>query len=298
MTTRLHLVALTVLLCGAGPIRAQADLSEVQMKTIHVAGPVYMLVGSGGNLGVSAGPDGVLLIDDQFAPLSEKILAAVERISPNPLRFVLNTHWHHDHTGGNEVFGRRAPVLAHANVRRRLMTGGSSLLSLREREAPPVGPASLPLLTYEDGVTLHMNGETIDVIHLPHAHTDGDSVVIFRGSHVAHVGDLLFSGKFPYVDLGSGGSVQGLLGHVEWLLSTLPEDTQIIPGHGPLSSVQDLQRYHEMLVETTGLVRQRVDAEQTEDQAVAMGLPERWQGWGDGFINEERWIRTIYRAFR
>jgi len=291
----LNVAALTVFFSCTSVIYAQPDTSEVKIETIHVTGPVYMLVGSGGNLGVSVGPDGVFLIDDQYAPLSEKILAAINKISTNQIRFVLNTHWHGDHTGGNEEFGKRAPIISHINVRRRLISGG--ILSLFGMEVKPAGSGSLPLLTYKDSVTLYLNGEEIDVVHIPHAHTDGDSIVIFNGSNVAHLGDLLFSGMFPFVDMDNGGSVKGLIDNVGRLLKSLPKDIKIIPGHGPLSSMQDLKLYHEMLVDTTTLIRERIGEGQTEEDVVTAGLPDRWNSWGGGFINEENWIKTVYRAY-
>jgi cyclase len=290
-----YVAAMVWVLSGAGLAWGQPDTSEVEIKTIHVKGSVHMLVGSGGNLGVSAGPDGLLLIDDQFAPLSEKIQAALEGLSENPLRFVLNTHWHHDHTGGNETFGKKAPIVAHANVRKRLAEGGS--FRLLDMTLEPVNEAALPVVTYEQKMTFYLNGEQIDLFHMPQAHTDGDSVVIFNGSGVAHLGDLMFSGSFPFVDRDSGGSVEGLLRHVKSLLQQLPKDIKIIPGHGPLSGYEDLERYREMLVATTEIIRGHLSAGKTEEETVAEGLPEHWKTWGNGFISEENWIRTVYRAY-
>src|SRR5688572_15664773 len=209
----------------AGVLNAQQDFSRVEIKSTQVAGNVHMFEGAGGNIGVSSGPDGILIVDDQFAPLAEKIDAALQKLeAPGPLKFVLNTHWHGDHTGGNAFFGRKASIVAHANVRKRLAAKSDTA-----KEA-------LPVITHEDGLSVHFNGEEIRMISLPPGHTDGDCVIHFTKSGVVHMGDQFFNGRFPFIDLGSGGDVAGYLKNVETVLSKLPEGVKIIPGHGPLAT--------------------------------------------------------------
>ncbi len=286
-----RILACTIALSG-GIAVAQRDFSNVRIKTTHVAGNIYMLEGSGGNIGLSVGDDGVLLVDDQFAPLADKIKAAIGKLSKGKPKFVLNTHWHGDHTGGNVEFGRDAPIIAHTNVRTRLATGQKS----RGRVIEPSPPEALPVITFDESLSIHFNGEEIRVIHFPHGHTDGDSVIFFGGSNVVHMGDDFFAGRFPFVDLASGGDVEGLSTNVAEVIAKLPADVKIIPGHGPLSSLVDLKAYHRMLVETTDVMRKRISAGKTLQQIKAEGLPDKWQSWGTGFISTDRWIETIYKS--
>ena len=273
--------AIAVLLCIVA--WAQRDYARIEIKATHVAGNIYMLEGAGGNIGVSVGPDGILLVDDQFAPLAEKIRTALKELGDGPLKFLLNTHFHGDHTGGNVVFGNEAHIIAHANVRKRL-----------QMESPP--QKALPVVTFRDSLSIHFNDEEVVVRHFPNSHTDGDSVVLFIGSNVVHMGDLFFSGRFPYVDLDSGGDVEGLIKHVEELLTELPSDVKLIPGHGPLSDIDDLKTYHQTLVETTDLIRDQTGAGKSLDEIKAAGLPKKWRSWGSGFISTERWIEIVYRS--
>jgi cyclase len=272
----------------------EPDLSKVEIKTEKAAGSVYVLFGAGGNIGVSAGPDGVLIVDDQFVPLAEKIRAAIKPLSPGQLRFVLNTHFHFDHTQANPVFGREATIVAHANVRRRLASD-TVVLGQTYKALPPEG---LPVVTYETTVSLHFNGEEIRVVHFPAGHTDGDSVVFFTGSNVIHMGDDFFAGRFPFIDLDNGGSVEGLARNVGEIVAKAPAGVKIIPGHGPLSTIEDLRAYHSMLVETTELIRTRLRAGRTLEEAKAEGLPDKWKEWGAGFINTGQWIETVYRSLQ
>jgi glyoxylase-like metal-dependent hydrolase (beta-lactamase superfamily II) len=289
-------------LCGAtthahahGHRSLQDDFSKIEIKTTKVAGNVYMLEGAGGNIGVTAGPDGMLIVDDQFAPLADKIRAALRQINPTArLRFVLNTHWHFDHTGGNAAFSTESTILAHTNVRKR-MAAGATLLG---QTIPPAPAGALPLITYNEGVQIHFNGEEIRVVHYPAGHTDGDSIIFFTGANVIHMGDHFFAGRFPFVDIDSGGSVEGLTRNIAQVIANAPAGVRIIPGHGPLSTVEDLRSYHQMLVETSGIVRRRVAAGRTLEQIKAEGLPEKWKSWGTGFINTERWLETLYRTYK
>ena len=272
----------------------QPDFARAEIKTTKVAGAVYMLEGVGGNIGVSAGPDGVLIVDDQFAPLADKIRAALKPLSPGQLRFVLNTHFHFDHTHANPVFGREALIVAHANVRRRLSVE-TTVLGEKYQPLPKEGQ---PVVTYDTTVSLHFNGEEVRVVHFPAGHTDGDSVVFFTASNVIHMGDDFFAGRFPFIDLDNGGSVEGLTRNVAEVISKAPAGVKIIPGHGPLSTLEDLRAYHSMLVETTEIVRTRLRAGRTLEQAKAEGLPDKWKTWGSGFVNTGQWIETVYRSLQ
>jgi glyoxylase-like metal-dependent hydrolase (beta-lactamase superfamily II) len=284
--------ALALAAWPAVPAAAQQerDWSKVEMKATKVAGQVYMLEGVGGNIGVSVGSDGLLIVDDQYAPLADKIKAALKGLGEGKVKFVLNTHWHGDHTGSNAAFAADAPILAQDNVRKRLAAGQM----LRGNKVEPAPAAALPVVTYEQSVSIHFNGEEIKVLHFPHGHTDGDSIVFFTGSNVIHMGDHFFVGRFPFVDLESGGSVAGFVANVGKVIDQAPADVKIIPGHGPLATRDDLKSYHRMLVATTGLVRDKIAAGKSLDQLKAEGLPEEWASWGSGFINTEAWITTIY----
>lgn len=272
------------------------DFSKVEIKVTKVSGNVYMLEGSGGNIGVSVGPDGILIVDDQFAPLADKIKAALKTLGDGKLKFVLNTHYHGDHTGGNAAFGIDAPIIAQTNVRKRLSTEQVSKFFNRTTPASP--KEALPVITFDQSVSVFFNGEEIKVIHFPHGHTDGDSVIFFTGSNVVHMGDDFFNGRFPVVDLEAGGDVEGLtknVGDIIERLSKVP-GLKIIPGHGPLSDVEGLRAFHRMLVETTDIVRKRMAAGKTLAQIKTEGLPEQWKTWGSGFINTDRWLELIYNS--
>ncbi len=271
------------------------DFSKVEIKATKVAGNIYMLQGSGGNIGVSVGPDGILIVDDQFAPLADKIKQALKDLGEGKLKFVLNTHWHGDHTGGNTVFGPEAPIIAHDNVRRRLATEQKSEFFKRTTPASP--KEALPVVTFDKSLSVHFNGEEIKVIHFPHGHTDGDSVIFFTNSNVVHLGDDFFVGRFPFVDLESGGDVEGLTKNIAEIIPKLPAGVKIIPGHGAISTVDDLKLYHRMLVETTAIVREKMKANKTVVQIKAEGLPEEWKDWGTGFIKTDVWLETIFRSY-
>ncbi len=278
--------------CGAalalfpGLAAAQPDFANVVVKAKAVAGPIHMLEGAGGNVGVSAGPDGLLIVDNQFAPLAERIEKALAALDKGSLKFVLNTHWHGDHTGGNAHFGAKAPIVAHANVRKRLVG----------REGTPA--SALPVLTYDESMAVHFNGEEIRLIHLGRGHTDGDTVVYFTKSGVAHLGDLFFNKRFPFVDLGSGGDVEGLLKNIEATLALLPAEARIIPGHGELATKADLETYRTMIAETVALVKKAIADGKSLDDVKAVGVPERWKDWGSGFINASRWLEFTYNSIK
>ncbi|HKZ80769.1 MAG TPA: MBL fold metallo-hydrolase [Pyrinomonadaceae bacterium] len=294
-TTSKPLLAVLLLLLFAGAAAAQQDFSKVEITASKVDGKVYMLQGAGGNIGVSVGTDGILIVDDQFAPLADKIKAALKSLGDGKLKFVLNTHWHGDHTGGNAVFSPEAPIIAHDNVRKRLASEQKSELFKRTTPASP--KEALPVITFDQSLSVHFNGEEIRVIHFPHGHTDGDSVIFFSGSNVVHMGDDFFAGRFPFVDLESGGNVEGLTKNIGDVIQKLPAGVKLIPGHGPISSLDDLKSYHRMLMETTAVVRKSMGAGKTLEQIKSEGLPDEWKPWGTGFIKTDQWIETIYRSF-
>jgi len=288
------LVAAIIMLCSSARPTLAQDFSKVEIKVTKVAGNVYMLEGAGGNIGVSVGPDGILIVDDQFAPLADKIKAALKTLGEGKLKFVLNTHYHGDHTGGNIAFGPDAPIIAQTNVRKRLSEEQKSKFFNRTTPASP--KEALPVITFDNAVSVFFNGEEIKVIHFPHGHTDGDSVIFFTGSNVVHMGDDFFNGRFPVVDLEAGGDVEGMTKNIGDIISKLPAGVKIIPGHGALSDAEGLKTFHNMLVQTTDIVRKRMAAGKTLDQIKAEGLPEEWKTWGGGFIKTDLWLTLIYTS--
>ncbi len=266
------------------PATQAQDFSNVTIRTVPVAGNVSMLMGQGGNIGVSAGPDGVLIIDDQFAPLADQIRQALSALGSDVPQFLLNTHFHGDHTGGNAEFGTDSVIVAHENVRVRLLSG----------DAPA---QALPVVTYDDDVSLHFNGEEITLIHMPRGHTDTDSVVMFADSNVIHMGDHFFNGGFPFVDLGSGGTVQGYINNLERALSWIDDDTAVIPGHGQLASKADLLEFYNMIRDTSTAIRVLKSQGMSKEAIVEEGLAPEYESWGQGFINEQRWIETVFDSY-
>ena len=284
-------INLTALVFAALPLFAQRDFSKVEIKVTKVAGTVYMLEGSGGNIGVSSGPDGIVIIDDQYAPLAPKIVAALATISDKPIRFILNTHFHGDHTGGNEALGKTAPIVAHENVRKRLETG----VDLPSRKVPPAPKGALPVVTFNDRTTIHINGEDVRAIHYPHGHTDGDAVIEFVQSNVVHMGDDFFNGTFPFVDIDSGGSVRGLTRNIDAVLGRIKDDAKIIPGHGALADKAALRAFVEMLRGTTAAVEKALKDGKSLDQMKSEKILAAWDKWGQGFVKTDTWIETINR---
>ena len=282
-TTRRWALPILLLICPLA--RAQApDFSKVEIKTTHVAGNVYILQGEGGNIGVSAGPDGLLMVDNEFAPLADKIEKALHDINPGKLKFVINTHFHGDHTGGNIHFGREAPIIAHTNVRKRL------------RITPPTTQAVLPVVTFDDTLTVHFNGEDVKLLHVPNGHTDSDSFIFFTKSNVVHMGDQFFNGRYPNIDLNGGGDVRGYIHNAELAIEKIPANAKIIPGHGPLGDIKDLKAFHEMLVGTAAVVEKQIAAGKTLEQVKADGLGAEWKSWDKPPMGEGRWIEILYRG--
>jgi cyclase len=288
-------ITLACLSLALGLAAAQdQDFSKVQIKVNKVAGNVYMLEGAGGNIGASVGDDGVVLVDDQNAPLAEKIQAALKDITDKPVRFVINTHYHGDHIGGNAYFQRQAPVIAHDNVRKRLETGGTTGNggSMRFETSPQLKDA-LPIITYDRAITLHLNGEDIRVQHFPAGHTDGDSIVFFPKSHVVHMGDE-FVTHFPFVDIEAGGSLNGMIDAVVNVIAQVPADVKVIPGHGQLSSLDDLRAYLTMLKATRDAVAHALKDGKTLDQMKQAKILDPWKEYSGEFVSEDAFLETIY----
>jgi len=285
-------LVLSIIVCVPAFLAGAQDLSKVEITSSPVAGSVHMLQGAGGNIGVSVGADGILIVDDQFAPLADKIRAALKKLGEGKLRYVLNTHWHGDHTGSNAQFGVEASIIAHDNVRKRL----SGEIKPASGSATPAPKEALPVITFDQSLSVHFNGEEIRAIHYPRGHTDGDSIIFFTGSNVVHMGDDFFNGMFPYIDLGSGGDVEGYERNVAAAITRIPPGAKIIPGHGPLATIDDLKAFHAMLVETIGIIRQRIKAGKTLEQIQTEGLPDKWKSWGSGFINTRTWINIVHQS--
>lgn len=257
-----------MLLLTGGLIAAQdQDFSKVQMKVSKVAGNVYMLEGAGGNIGASVGDDGIVVVDDQYAPLADKIQAALKGITDKPVRFIINTHYHPDHTGGNAYFQKQAPIIAHDNVRKRLEAGSpAGNAGSLHMEFKPQPKEALPIITFDHDVTVHLNGENIRALYFPAGHTDGDSIIFFPKSNVVHMGDDFVTYGFPFIDVDSGGSINGMIDAVEKVVGQLPADVKIIPGHGPVSSLADVRAYLTMLKGTRDVVASALKESKTLDQ--------------------------------
>ena len=276
------------------------DYSKVQIKATKVSGNVYMLEGAGGNIGASIGEDGIVIVDDQFAPLAEKIQAALKSlgITDKPVRFVINTHYHGDHTGGNAPFSNAgSTVIAQDNVRKRLESGGTAGNGGSiKMENKPAEKAALPIITFEHDVTVHLNGEDIHALHFPSGHTDGDSIIFFPKNNVVHMGDDFVRYGFPFIDVSSGGSVQGMIAAMEKASAQLPADVKVIPGHGAISNLDDVREFTKMLKETSAVVQKALDAHQTLEQMKQEKILDPWKKWSGDFVNTDAFIETLYNS--
>lgn len=295
--SRTSMLLLMGFLAGSNVLaQNQTNYDQIQIETHQVTDGIYMLTGSGGNIGVSVGDDGVFVIDDQFAPLTEKILAAIARISDKPVRFVINTHWHGDHTGGNENLGKRgALIVAHDNVYTRMSTENVSRLN--GSTTPPSPEIARPVITYSETMTLHLNGNEVNIMHQANGHTDGDSIIYFKEANVIHAGDLFFNGGYPFIDTNSKGSINGVIEAAGKMLAIADNETRIIPGHGALAGKQELQTYHDMLVTYREKVKKMIDAGKSLDDINKdnpnAGLDEKY---GKGFINGEFFLQLVYES--
>lgn len=285
-------------LCS-GQLLAHGDNShsenrqDIEVRTTNVARNVYMLQGRGGNVGALIGPDGILIVDDDYKSMSAKLAAALKVLGSDKPRFVFNTHWHGDHSEGNEYFGKDSTIVAHVNVRKRLLDPPM----IFGQKMAPYPAVALPIITYTERMSVHINGEEMQAVHYPNGHTDGDTVVFFKTSNVVHFGDDFFVGRFPFVDIDSGGSVQGLINNIADLIRQIPPDAKLIPGHGPLATLDDLKAFHRALVETSDLVQKEMKKGRSLDEIKKAGLPEQYKEWGSGFIKTDMWIEILHRSY-
>jgi cyclase len=274
------------------------DFSKVQIKVSKVAGNVYVLEGDGaGNIGASIGDDGIVIVDDQYAPLAEKIQAALKGITDKPVRFIINTHYHHDHTGGNAYFQKQAPIIAQDNVRKRLESGGAAgnggSVHFEAKAAPK---EALPILTFDHDVTVHLNGEDIRALYFPAGHTDGDSIIFFPHSNVVHMGDDFVTYGFPFIDVEGGGSIDGMIDAVTQVIFQLPQDVKVIPGHGAISSLDDMRAYLAMLKATRDVVQQALKEGKTLDQMKQVKLLDPWKKYNGDFVSADVFLETLYNS--
>lgn len=274
--------------------RSDDDFSKEVVKSTQLTSSLYMLEGAGGNMTALVGPDGTLLIDDDFAQMAEKLLVKLKELKGGSPRFIINTHFHYDHTGGNEVFGSTATIVAATSVRERLMKEQT----LWKKQHPSVPPQALPTLTYDESLALHLNGEKIQVIHLPHGHTDGDTIAVFTQGKVASLGDLYFSGMYPIFHLEHDGSLDGYVKNIERVLKMIPDDCKIVPGHGPLSNKAEFQKYHRMIVSSVGTVKKGIRNGMSLERIQKAGLSPEWESFSHGYVTTDRWIAMIYSAIK
>lgn len=273
------------------------DFSKVQIKVSKVAGTVYMLEGAGGNIGASVGEDGIVVVDDQYAPLADKIQAALKGITDKPVRFIINTHYHFDHTGGNEFFQKQAPIIAQDNVRKRLaadtMAGNGGSVKM---EMKAVSAGALPIITFDHDVTVHLNGEDIRALHFPAGHTDGDSIIFFPKSNVVHMGDDFVTYGFPFIDVSAGGSIDGMISGIEGAIAQLPADVKIIPGHGPVSNLDDVRAFLKMLKDTRAAVQDALNKKMTLAQMKEKKILDPWKKYNGEFISQDAFVETLYNS--
>ena len=282
------------LVLASPALRADEDKPEIQTQDLGQG--IYVLFGEGGNVALSAGSDGNFLVDDKWAPQSGAIKAAVQLVGEGAIRFVINTHWHGDHTGGNENFSNAgAVIVAHDNVRKRMSS--DQFIEALKWEVPASAPAALPVVTFGDGLKLHLNGNTVQVIHVAHAHTDGDALVLFTEANILHMGDLYFNGMYPFIDLSSGGSIGGMIAGVEKGLALADEHTKVIPGHGPVTDRAGLQAYRDLLVSWRDAVKVHKDAGASLEQTIAAKPTAATdEALGQGFIKPDKLVEFIYRS--
>ena len=298
MPSRRLIAALVISALACAPLRGvrAQNFDSVQVRAQQLRGGVYMLTGAGGNIGLSVGTDGAFIVDDQYAPLSAKIIAAVKSVTPQPIRFVVNTHWHGDHTGGNENIGKTgALIVAHENVRKRMSVEQFNAVFNRRTPASPAG--ALPVVTFTDSVTFHINGDDLVAYHVPPAHTDGDAVIHFTKADVVHMGDTFFNGGYPFVDVSSGGNVNGVIGIADRVLANCAPTTIIIPGHGPVADCAALKRYRDVVATVRDRVQAAMAQGRTLEQLKAAGLSADFDAtWGRGFIRPEVFVELVYRS--
>ncbi len=295
-------VVLVVALLVGQDCRAQQqqDFSKVQIKVTKVSGNIYVLEGEGGNIAASVGEDGIVIVDDQFAPLADRIQAALKNlgVTDKPVRFVINTHYHGDHTGGNAPFSTAgSTVIAQDNVRKRMEAGGAAGNGGSiKMDVPPAAKAALPVITFAQDVTVHLNGEDIRALHFPAGHTDGDAIIFFPKNNVVHMGDDFVRYGFPFIDVVSGGSVQGMIAAMEKVTTQLPPDVKVIPGHGALSNLDDVRAFTKMLKDTSAAVQNAIGEHKTVEQMKQEKILEPWKKWSGDFLDSDKFIETLYNS--
>ncbi len=270
---------------------------DAKIESTKLTDQIYMLTnGMAGNLGVFIGQDGTFLIDDQFAPVTENIIAEIMVLGGDIPRFVLNTHYHGDHTGGNENLGKAGTlIVSHDNVRDRLQ--GGSFIREFNILMPPAAPEGLPIVTFSEDITFHLNGDTVQAIHVPHSHTDGDAIIHFIGANVIHAGDIIFNGFYPFIDVRHGGTIKGMIEGTKLILSLADDNTKIIPGHGPLTNRAELNDYLQMLETAYERLRKLKADGKTAQEAIEMKpLADLENEWGNGIFNGDKWIEIIYQG--
>jgi glyoxylase-like metal-dependent hydrolase (beta-lactamase superfamily II) len=296
MTRSIPLAAALVLAVPLvpGPVGMAQEMDDVEIRTIEVADGIYMLEGRGGNIGLCVGDDGAFMIDDQFAPLTGRILAAVAAVTDEPVRFLVNTHWHSDHTGGNENIGETGAVIfAHENVRRRMST--EQVMEAFDRTVPAAPPGALPVVTFTSDVTFHLGGEEIHVVHVAHAHTDGDAIIHFRRANVVHMGDVYFAGMYPFIDVGSGGNIDGVIEAVTGVLGHVDDETKFIPGHGAVTGIEGLRDYRRMLMTLRDRIADLIaEGKSREEVIAAKPTADHDEQWGGGFMQPDVWTGIVY----
>jgi cyclase len=292
---RLRILVLCATLFAAPALAQQQDFSKVEIKAEKLSATTYMLTGAGGNLGLSVGEDAVFLVDDQFAPLTTRIEAAIAKLTAKPIRFVINTHWHFDHTGGNENLGKAgALIVAHENVRKRMST--DQFIEFLNMKIKTEARSALPVVTFTRDVTFHLNGDEIHVLHVANAHTDGDALVHFRGSDVVHMGDVYFNEMYPFIDTSSGGTIDGVIAAVDRALELTGDNTRIIPGHGALATRADLKAYRDMLATVSARIRDGVRSGRKLEEVVASKPTAEFDAvWGKSFLKPDRFVEMLYR---
>lgn len=291
MLRRALMLALVPAIAGA-----QTNFDTIQVRSQALRGGVHMLTGAGGNIALSVGDDGAFIVDDQYAPLTPKILTAIGAITSKPIRFVINTHWHGDHTGGNENVGKTgAVIVAHNNVRKRMSV--EQFNEVFNRRTPPSPAGALPVVTFNDSITFHLNGDDLIALHIPPAHTDGDAIIHFSKADVVHMGDTFFATGYPYVDVSSGGHVNGIIGVADRVLAMCMPTTIVIPGHGPVSNCENLREYRNMVASIRDKVRAEMQKGRTLEQLKGAGLTvDHDAKWGRGFIQPPVFVELVYRS--
>ena len=298
MKKNFAILGMAALLVATATFAQDQDYSKVQVKPTKLSATVWMMEGAGGNLGVSAGEDTVFLVDSQFAPLTPKIEAAIKAISPKPVQFLVNTHWHFDHVGGNENIGKTgAIIVAHDNVRKRM--GADQFMASFNQTVKASPKVALPIVTFAEGLSFHLNGEQIRVIHVPHAHTDGDAIIHFMGSDVVHMGDTFFNGMYPFIDPESGGHIDGMIAAADQVIAMTTDKTRIIPGHGPLGSRADLKAFRDMLATVSERVKKAIAEGKTNEDISKAGLTRDLdEKWGKGFLKPDQFAGLVAVGIR